>query len=123
MPSHNPDEIFAIQLNNCIRRIDDKSNLMRLVNEHGCSLKRIRRSSHWLLQGKLQQLLTLKEALPLTQPLWIVAAIEKSLPKASFNLAKLLKMDPALTANELMAKTGCSVSEARAAIDKAEGFI
>lgn len=123
MPStQNPDEIVSIQLNSCLHRIDCKNSLLALVNEHGCSLKRIRRSRHWLLQGNVQQLLLLKEALRLAQPLWIATAIDKALPKPVFDLAELLAKQPSLSANELMAKTGCSASEARAAIDKAEGF-
>lgn len=115
-------EIFSIQLNSCLHRIDCKSSLLSLVNEHGCSLKRIRRSRHWLLQGSVEQLRTLKESLRLEQPLWISAAIDKALPKPSFDLATVLAAEPSLSVNELMLKTSCSQSEARAAIDKAEGF-
>jgi len=96
--------------------------MRELVEQHGCHLKRIRRSRNWLLVGKQHQLTALKEELCLKQSLWIVEAIDKALPKPSVNLVLIMQANPTMTVNQLMAETGCTVIEARYAIDTAEGF-
>jgi hypothetical protein len=55
--------------------------------------------------------------------LWIAEAIDKAIPKPTFSLTLIMKSNPAMTVNRLMAETGCTLIEARDAIDTAEGFI
>lgn len=118
-----PSEIFSIQLNNFLHRIDCKITMMELVAQQGCSLKRIRRSKNWSLTGTQSQLLTVSEQLQQGRTVWISDAIHKALPKSSFDLAAIVHSHPDMTLNRLIAETGCTLIEARVALDKAENLI
>ena len=130
--SNNPDggtvpnytsKMLSIKLNNFIHRIDCKATIIELATQHSCSLKRIRRSKNWLLIGNQSQLIEVSDKLRQIRILWIAEAIDKALPKPTFNLTLIMKYNPAMTVNRLMAETGCTLIEARCAIDTAEGFI
>lgn len=97
--------------------------MIALTTQHGCSLKRIRRSKNWLLMGKQSQLVEVSDKLRQNKALWIVEAIDKALPTPSFDLTLIIQLNPAMTVNQLMAKTSCTLVEARLGIDTAEGFI
>ncbi len=103
-----------------------------LASQHQCELKRVRRSRNWQLSGQsgnLQLLATqLNDADPalyrpfignkITQALQTQPGISAAnLPE---QLNALLRANPALTLAELMAKTNCSLAQARAARDAAE---
>ncbi|WP_284204198.1 ribosome recycling factor family protein [Psychromonas marina] len=115
-------EILSIKLNNFLHRIDCKATIVEITNQYGCSLMRIRRSKNWSLTGNHHQLIELGHRLREEQLIWIVKAIETGLPPASFNLDQIIKLSPAISVNQLMIETGCTLSEARHAIDAAEGF-
>ncbi|MEH6453058.1 MAG: ribosome recycling factor family protein [Psychromonas sp.] len=115
--------ILSIKLNNFLHRIDCKATMVELATQHCCSLKRIRRSKNWLLMGKQNQLIEISDKLRQKKTLWITEAIDKALPKPTFNLTFIMESNPEMTVNKLMAETGCTLIEARSAIDTAEGFI
>ena len=115
--------IISITLNNFIHRIESKATIITIANIHACSLKRIRRSKNWALTGTHSQLVKISQTLRQQQILWIAETIDKILPKPMVNLTLIVKTNPAITVNQLMSKTGCSLVEARSAIDTAEGFI
>ena len=114
---------ISIQLNNFLHRIDCKTTIIELVTQCGCNLKRIRRSRNWLLMGNQNQLTEISESLREGKTLWVAEAIDKALPKPTFNLTLIVKSTPEMTVNRLIAETGCTLIEARNAIDTAEGFI
>ena len=122
MQNHT-SELLAVKLNNFIHRIDCKAAVIGLVTQHHCSLKRIRRSKNWQITGTQAQLIELSETLQKDKTGWIADAIDKALPTPSFDLALIIKSTPTITINQLMTKTGCSLVEARSAIDTAEDFI
>lgn len=111
---------LSIKLNNFLHRIDCKATVIALVTQHDCSLKRIRRSKNWLLTGKQSQLVEISEQLQQGKTIWITDAIQKGLPKPSFDLVAITLSNPDMTINRLIAETGCTLIEARVAIDKAE---
>ncbi|MBL4832000.1 MAG: hypothetical protein JKY55_19230 [Aliivibrio sp.] len=111
-----------MQLNNFLHRIDCKVTMLELVQQHCCTVKRIRRSRNWLLTGEVALLSQLRDALRLGRGIWIAEAIDNALPKPTFNLALMLQANPVITVNQLMAETGCTLIEARCAIDAAENF-
>jgi hypothetical protein len=119
---HHPSENISIQLNRLLHRIDCKATLIEIATEHGCRLNRIRRSKNWLLTGKQSQLAEMSKQLREPKTVWIIETIDKALPKPTFNLIEVLKSSPAMTVNQLIADTGCTITEARSAIDSAEGF-
>lgn len=122
MQNHT-SELLIVKLNNFIHRIDCKASIIELFTQHHCSVKRIRRSKNWQLTGTQAQLTELSDILQKDKTAWIADAIDKALPTPSFNLALIIKSTPTITVNQLMAKTGCSLVEARSAIDTAENFI
>lgn len=113
---------LSIQLNNFIHRIDCKTTIIQLCAQYHCNLKRIRRSKNWLLTGTPDQLMKLTDNLIDKKTLWIADTIKKALPNPAFNLTSLIQSHSTITVNQLMQKTGCTIVEARKAIDKAEGF-
>ena len=121
MPN-NTTTTLSIKLNNFLHRIDCKATIIALVTLHGCSLKRIRRSKNWSLTGKQSQLVEVSEQLQQGKTIWITDAIRKGLPKPSFDLVAITLSTPDMTINRLIAETGCTLIEARIAIDKAEGL-
>ena len=122
MPN-NTSTIHSIKLNNFLHRIDCKTTIIELVNQHGCSLKRIRRSKNWSITGKQIQLIEVSQQLQQPKTLWITDAIQKALPKPNFDLTTIALSNPDMTINRLIAETGCTLIEARVAIDKAEELI
>jgi hypothetical protein len=116
-------KMLSIKLNNFLHRIDCKATMIELATQHCCSLKRIRRSKNWLLMGNQSQLVEISDKLRQKKVLWIAEAIDKALPKPTFSLTLIMKSNPAMTVNRLMTETGCTLIEARCAIDTAEGFI
>lgn len=114
--------MIPVKLNNLLHRIDCKAAMVALATQHGGSLKRIRRSKNWLLTGTQAQLVEISSKLCEQKTQWIVKAIDNALPKPTFNLTSIMAANPAMTVNQLMAETGCSLVEARTAIDSAEGF-
>jgi len=119
----NASKTLSIQLNNFLHRIDCKTTIIELAAQHGCSLKRIRRSKNWSLTGNQAQLVAVSEQLKQAKTAWIVEAINKALPKPTFDLTAIVQANPDITINRLIAETGCTLIEARAALDKAEGLV
>ncbi|WP_211217251.1 ribosome recycling factor family protein [Psychromonas ossibalaenae] len=122
MPNHT-SKMISIKLNNFLHRIDCKATMVGLATQHGCSLKRIRRSKNWLLMGNQSQLVEISEKIRMEKVLWIAEAIDKALPKPIYSLTLIMESTPEITVNQLMAETGCTLIEARCAIDAAEGFV
>jgi hypothetical protein len=116
-------KVISIKLNNFLHRIDCKATMIELTTQHCCSLKRIRRSKNWLLMGNQNQLVEISNQLRQEKALWIAQTIDKALPKPTFSLTLIMKSNPEMTVNRLITETGCTLIEARYAIDNAEGFI
>ena len=119
----NASKILSIQLNNFLHRIDCKTTIIELAAQQGCSLKRIRRSKNWSLTGNQTQLVAVSEQLRQSKTVWIAEAINKALPKPTFDLTAIVQANPDMTINRLIAETGCTLIEARAALDKAEDLV
>jgi hypothetical protein len=114
--------MLSITLNSFVHRVPDKSVVLALAAQHGCQLKRIRRSRHWSLSGEEKQLRSLMAHFDDEAHQWIVKAITLVLPKPTVSLAELLEKAPSMTVNQLVVAADCSLTEARQAIDEHEGF-
>lgn len=114
--------MLSVILNSFVHRVPDKSHVLALAHQTGCQLKRIRRSRNWLLSGQEDQLRLLSGLLNQAPHLWIVKAIDTALPQPVVNLQALIAETPTLTVNQLVKQTGCSLSEARQALDEFEDF-
>ncbi|WP_261886689.1 ribosome recycling factor family protein [Vibrio pomeroyi] len=114
--------MFSVPLNSFVHRVSDKSQVMANATECGCQLKRVRRSRNWLLVAQEQQLIEFKTLLTNEKDGWIAIAIDKALPKPMVCLASLLAATPSMTVAQLVMESGCSMAEARRAIDEHEGL-
>ncbi|MEJ6120854.1 ribosome recycling factor family protein [Vibrio sp. 2-Bac 85] len=120
---NNASDLLSIKLNNFVHRIDSKSLIVEMAIQHRCTLRRIRRSKNWSLIGVEKDLIQISLYFRENNSRWIAEAIDKALPKPTTDLSLLLKSNPGMTVNELVAASGCSLVEARSAIDSAEQFI
>ena len=114
--------MFSVPLNSFVHRVSDKSQLMANAAECGCQLKRVRRSRNWMLVAQERQLVEFKTMLTHEKDGWIAIAIDKVLPKPVVCLASLLVATHSMTVAQLIMESGCSMAEARRAIDEHEGL-
>ena len=114
--------MYSVPLNSFVHRVSDKSQVMANATECGCQLKRVRRSRNWLLVAQDHQLIEFKALLIHKKDDWIAIAIDKVLPKPVMCLASLLAATPTMTITQLVMESGCSMAEARCAIDDHEGL-
>ncbi|NOH95956.1 ribosome recycling factor family protein [Vibrio sp. 99-70-13A1] len=114
--------MFSVPLNSFVHRVHDKEQVLDCASLESCSLKRIRRSRHWLLTGSEEQLRKLQSTLSDEHDLWIKSAIDKALPIPIVCLESLLAETPNLTIKQLVSLSGCSLAEARLAMDEFEGL-
>lgn len=115
-----PTVMISVPLNSFVHRVADKAQVIQLMTEQGCQIKRIRRSRNWLLSGEEVSLRQLMSQLTTEDTRWIVTAIDKTLPTPVVDIAALIANSPNITINQLVAQSGCTVSEARLAIDEFE---
>lgn len=119
--------MVSIQLNSFVHRIANKEQFVRSAKASGLQLKRIRRSRHWQLSGTEELLSAFN--LTLQEPdFWVKAAIDKGLPiiepeeKSLDDLVLILTSQPSMTLTLLMEESGCSMIDARLAMDKFENL-
>ncbi|MGR5092855.1 ribosome recycling factor family protein [Vibrio maritimus] len=109
--------LITIRLNSFVHRVEDKSAVLACAVDSGCTLKRIRRSRNWTLSGEATQLT--KFALEANVG-WISVAVDKALEGYKSPIQEVLEKDPEITVADLMFQSGCTLAEARAAIDEFE---
>lgn len=112
--------MLCVPLNSFVHRVYDKTQFIELASQHKCQLKRIRRSRHWQLSGEEHALRALKSALVDERSLWIVKAIDKALPLPVIDLSSMIAATPNISVKQLVSLSGCSLSEARMALDEFE---
>ncbi|ELY5141976.1 ribosome recycling factor family protein [Vibrio vulnificus] len=126
------DTIIVIALPSLIHRIGGETTkyLKSVAADHGCELKRVRRSRHWQIAGEAlalqafyDQVRRLEEdsASYLVKKMQLASHSEKLEPLED-KLQRLMMENPAITLAELMSQTHCSLSQARSARFSAEGL-
>ncbi|MCA3913969.1 ribosome recycling factor family protein [Vibrio vulnificus] len=128
------DTIIVIALPSLIHRIGGEmtKHLKSVAAEHGCELKRVRRSRHWQISGDAlalqafyDQVRRLEEdsASYLVKKMQLaLASHSEKLEPLEDKLQRLVMENPAITLAELMSQTHCSLSQARSARFSAEGL-
>ncbi|MCG9678684.1 ribosome recycling factor family protein [Vibrio sp. Isolate24] len=121
-----PTDKLIIPLPSLIRRIGSEQNkqLRVIAKQHHCELKRIRRSRDWQLIGEPEALRELVNSLHqhASNLEFVLNKLEVFIDfhappceSLAAQLEYLLRSNSAITLNELMEQTGCSLSEARSA--------
>ncbi|EHH2473740.1 ribosome recycling factor family protein [Vibrio vulnificus] len=128
------EQLVVIALPSLIHRIGGEmtKQLKSVAAEHGCELKRVRRSRHWQISGEALALQAFYDQvrrlegdsasyLVKKMQLALVSHSEKLEPLED-KLQRLVMENPAITLAELMSQTHCSLSQARSARFSAEGL-
>ncbi|EPS0984435.1 ribosome recycling factor family protein [Vibrio vulnificus] len=128
------EQLVVIALPSLIHRIGGEmtKHLKSVAAEHGCELKRVRRSRHWQISGEAlalqafyDQVRRLEEdsASYLVKKMQLaLASHSEKLEPLEDKLQRLVMANPAITLAELMSQTHCSLSQARSARFSAEGL-
>ncbi|HAS8545236.1 TPA: ribosome recycling factor [Vibrio vulnificus] len=128
------EQLVVIALPSLIHRIGGEmtKHLKSVAAEHGCELKRVRRSRHWQISGEalaLQAFYDQVRRLEGYSASYLVKKMQLALASHSEKLEpledklqRLVMENPAITLAELMSQTHCSLSQARSARFSAEGL-
>lgn len=127
-------ELPYIALPSLIHRIGGENckYAKAVAAQHQCELKRIRRSRHWQIMGNSANLALLASTLQTEEnqafdylinkiQISLLALNNKSESKTE-QLVSLMKQQPDITLNELMATTNCTMAEARVARFNSQDF-
>ena len=114
----------AIILSSFLRRSLNAYALKSLIRSTNAELSRIGRSRNWRLiatQQQLQQIINLLADNNETSWQWLSPFLSKQKMQISHQgLIDLIKLNPDITVNELLAKTDCTLTQARKALDEME---
>ncbi|EKG2502693.1 ribosome recycling factor family protein [Vibrio vulnificus] len=128
------EQLVVIALPSLIHRIGGEmtKHLKSVAADHGCELKRVRRSRHWQISGEAlalqafyDQVRRLEEdsASYLVKKMQLaLASHSEKLEPLEDKLQRLVMENPTITLAELMSQTHCSLSQARSARFSAEGL-
>jgi hypothetical protein len=113
-----------IVLNSLIRRVQNADSFKILVKSVGAKLVRKGRSRNWLLFITQEQIPKLIDEIHLSREqswYWVAKLLaQKRQALTETEILALARIQSSITVNELMAKTDCTLSEARKVIDQLE---
>jgi len=114
----------TITLPSFIRRIQKSNTLKTQIKSLGCELSRVGRSRNWKLRASQEQIIAiigLVEASSEESWLWLAKYLRSQRQQLSHSdLINIAKLKPDVSVSELMAKTDCTVAQARRVIDEIE---
>ena len=96
------------------------------IRQEGCELKRIGRSRHWLLSANFEQLRAIIDYVETADEpswLWLAKQLKSEYTHLSHDeLLKIATMMDNVTINTLIARSDCTIAQARRVIDELEGL-
>jgi len=114
----------TITLPSFLRRILKAYALKTHIRNLGCQLNRIGRSRNWQLtasQEQINEIILLIENENEDSWLWLAKLLKSQYQLLNHsNLINIAKKKSGISVNELMAKTDCTVAQARRVIDELE---
>lgn len=118
--------INAIPLPSFLRRTLKAYALKKFIRNLGCQLTRIGRSRNWQLEAdfnQIQAIINFIEQENETSWFWLANRLKMEYQQLNHEslLALASKLDN-ITITELMAKTDCTLAQARKVLDELEGF-
>lgn len=94
------------------------------IRQHGCELKRIGRSRHWLLKANFDQLQAIIAFIELSgEPSWrwLTKLLKNEYQHLSHDeLLKIASTIEKVTISALIARSDCTIAQARQVIDELE---
>jgi hypothetical protein len=119
-------KLYEIILPSFLRRVLKAYAIKAAIRSTGCTLQRKGRSRHWILTASFEQLEQIIELIHVSEePSWHWLAKHISNHKQTLTHDELINIankTPGITVNQLMARTDCTIAEARLVIDELEGF-
>jgi hypothetical protein len=119
-------KLFEVILPSFLRRVLKSYALKAEIRAIGCDLSRKGRSRNWILTANFEQLeQVIQFVLKSEEPSWQWVAKHLSNKKSDLSHHELIfiaKKHSGISINQLMAKTDCTIAEARLVIDELEGF-
>lgn len=114
----------TILLPSFLRRCLNAFAIKLLIRNTGAQLQRQGRSRQWQLTASTTQIFEIIEQIEQSeQQSWLWVAKKLKEQSKSFHLSaikQIVKLNPQISVNELVAKTNCTVAQARQAIDDVE---
>jgi len=117
---------YEIILPSLLRRVMKAYAIKAEIRAIGCTLQRKGRSRNWILTANFEQLETVIKFISSSEePSWQWLVKHLSEHKKSLSHTELVfiaKKQSGISVNQLMARTDCTIAEARLVIDELEGF-
>ncbi|MGJ8693135.1 MAG: ribosome recycling factor family protein [Thalassotalea sp.] len=116
--------IIQIVLPSFLRRAMKAYALKAAIRDCGADLNRIGRSRNWQLKANAEQIEIIIQFVESSQEAswqWLAKKLKEHVCYTTYeSLLQLAKRKPGITVNELMAKTDCTIAQARQVIDEIE---
>ncbi len=107
-----------------LRRVMKAYALKTVMREAGGDLARVGRSRHWQLTAtpeQIHEIIAFIETANEESWLWLIKTLKENSQQFSHSLLiNIAKKNSGITVNELMAKTDCTLAQARKVIDEIE---
>ena len=120
------EKVNSITLNSFLRRTMKAYALKAHIRLQGCELKRIGRSRHWLLKANFEQLqaiITFIESSNEPSWLWLAKQLKNEYKHLTHDeLLRTAATIDKVTISALIARTDCTIAQARQVIDELEGL-
>jgi hypothetical protein len=114
----------VVNLPSFLRRVLKAYALKANIRALGCELSRIGRSRNWQLTAnfeKIERVISMVEDSEEETWQWVALHLRKQHKNLSFDmLLAIAQKKPEITVSELMARTDCTIAQARQVIDKVE---
>ncbi len=117
-------KLTTITLPSFLRRVMKAYKLKAQIRDIGCDLTRIGRSRNWQLTASAEQINDIALLIEQSEEdswLWLAKHLRtKNQQLTRSTLLAIAQKNPGITVNELMAKTDCTIADARKIIDELE---
>jgi hypothetical protein len=120
------DKTVTISLPSFLRRTLKAYELKAHIRQQDCELNRIGRSRNWQLKASFNQLQSIISFVELSNEpswLWVAKLLRNEYKHLTHDeLIKIASSLPGVTISALIARTDCTIVQARAIIDELEGL-
>ena len=120
------DKTVIISLPSFLRRALKAHELKAYIKQQGCELNRIGRSRNWQLKANFEQLQNIIAFVELANEpswLWLAKLLRNEYKHLTHDeLIKIASTLSDITISALIARTDCTIAQARTIIDELEGL-
>ncbi len=120
------NKINTITLPSFLRKAMKAYALKTLIRQQGCELQRIGRSRNWQLKASFEQIQTIVPLIEASNEVswqWLAKLLRKEYQHLSHDeLISIANKLEEITVSALIARTDCTIAQARKAIDELEEF-